>query len=260
VTYTINGTAQTPASFSSTGSGTASFTTTALTSGNNGQTLVITGMTNTGTTPNCAQTFSSSNSVTLSVVDDPTVQTQPSGTTICAGNSYIISTLINDGTGLGYQWQYSVNGTKWFSVGANLPVRGFSYTNPTSASMTINTTTATAASANYQFRCSISSGTGCNPNPLTTNAVYVNVIPAAINPPFRTWTGMVSTAWENPLNWDCGGVPTTATDVIIPAATTTGNYPLVANTITGSCNTIRIEGPPSTVTVQNGGNLNVDSP
>ena len=65
------------ASFSSNGSGASNFTTAAFVIGNNGQTLAITGMTNTGTTPNCAQTFSPSNSVTLSVVADPKIQSQP---------------------------------------------------------------------------------------------------------------------------------------------------------------------------------------
>ena len=64
----------------------------------------------------------------------------------------------------------------------------------------------------------------------------------------------------NALNWDCGGVPTVSTDVIIPASVTSGNYPTIINGVTGSCNTIRIDGPPSTLTIQTGGIFNVDSP
>ncbi len=34
----------------------------------------------------------------------------------------------------------------------------------------------------------------------------------------RTWNGSVSTAWENPNNWDCGILPTISSEVIIPTA------------------------------------------
>jgi len=57
VTYTINGTAQTPVtSVVATVGGTASFATPVLTSANNGQTLQITGITTNGT-PSCNQSF-----------------------------------------------------------------------------------------------------------------------------------------------------------------------------------------------------------
>ena len=194
------------------------------------------------------------------VVADPTVATQPSGSALCAGESYTISTAVNNGTGLGYQWQYSTDGASWFNVGTNLPATGFSYGTPTAASTTINTTIATPFSANYQFRCAVSSGNGCTPTPLHTNAVTVSVVPDEINSGYRTWTGLVSTAWDNASNWDCGGVPTTTTDVILPATSTTGFYPIIVNGLTGNCRTIRIDGPPSDIEIQTGGNLNVVSP
>jgi beta-glucanase (GH16 family) len=34
---------------------------------------------------------------------------------------------------------------------------------------------------------------------------------------YDTWTGAVSNAWENPLNWSCGQLPDSTTDVIINA-------------------------------------------
>ncbi|MCF8277268.1 MAG: hypothetical protein K9J17_11090 [Flavobacteriales bacterium] len=71
---------------------------------------------------------------------------------------------------------------------------------------------------------------------------------------------MVSTSWLNPLNWDCGGVPTTTTDVIIPISVSTGNYPIILNGEVGDCRTIEIKGPPSEVEIQDGGTLNVVSP
>ncbi|MCF8277267.1 MAG: hypothetical protein K9J17_11085 [Flavobacteriales bacterium] len=90
-------------------------------------------------------------STVVSIVLDPTIGTQPLGTTICAGASYGMSVIVNDGIGLSYQWQYSTDGTNWFSVGANLPVSGFSYSGANTASMTISTTVATAPSANYRY-------------------------------------------------------------------------------------------------------------
>jgi hypothetical protein len=195
----------------------------------------------------------------ITVVADPSVNTQPTGTTICAGTNYVISTLINNGTGLNYQWQY-YNGSTWVSVGANLPAAGFSYTTPTAASMTINTTLSTPAATTYQFRCSITSGSGCDPTPLNTNGVTVNVVPGILNVGYRTWTGLLSTAWDNALNWDCGGIPTLSDNVIIPATTSTSNYPVIVNGVIGNTRTVRIDGPPSSVEVQNGGTLNVAIP
>jgi hypothetical protein len=71
VSYSINGTAQTPVNVASNGSGNGSFTV-ALTNANNGQTLEITGMTNTSLTPNCAATFTGKTTI-LSVNPLPTV-------------------------------------------------------------------------------------------------------------------------------------------------------------------------------------------
>ncbi len=39
------------------------------------------------------------------------------------------------------------------------------------------------------------------------------------------WTGTINTAWENPLNWNCGVVPTATTEVIINAGLI--NYPVI---------------------------------
>ncbi|MXO06314.1 T9SS sorting signal type C domain-containing protein [Flavobacterium sp. HBTb2-11-1] len=70
VSYTINGAAQTATSVVASSTGAASFTTPALTGANNGQTLQITGITTTSSTPNCNQSFTSS--ITLSVNPLPT--------------------------------------------------------------------------------------------------------------------------------------------------------------------------------------------
>jgi len=72
--------------------------------------------------------------------------------------------------------------------------------------------------------------------------------------------GMVSNDWMNALNWDCGGIPTVATDVIIPPSTATGNYPILTIGQTGDCRTIDVQGPPSIIEIQDGATLHVDSP
>jgi hypothetical protein len=41
----------------------------------------------------------------------------------------------------------------------------------------------------------------------------------------RIWNGSVSTAWENPSNWDCGIIPIISSEVIIPNGVP--NYPVV---------------------------------
>jgi len=46
-------------------------------------------------------------------------------------------------------------------------------------------------------------------------AVYANICSGDIN----TWVGNVSTAWENPANWSCGGVPNTNSEVFINPGT-----------------------------------------
>ena len=68
VSYTINGVAQTAITgVTSNGSGAASFSSRVLTNTDNGLSLAITGLTRTDVTPNCAATFSTSNSATLTV-------------------------------------------------------------------------------------------------------------------------------------------------------------------------------------------------
>ncbi len=52
-----------------------------------------------------------------------------------------------------------------------------------------------------------------------------------------TWTGAVSSAWEDPANWSCNVVPTGQTNVTIPHVT---NLPVIASD-TAVCNNIIIE-------------------
>jgi len=201
------------------------------------------------------------NQVSWTVAADPTVSTQPTGTTLCAGQSHTLTTAIGGGAGLGYQWQYW-NGSAWANVTANQPATGFSYANATTASVTVSTTTATPYGTIYQFRCSVTSGPGCNPNPLTTSGVTINVIPAVIEAGFRTWTGMAADSdWDNPFNWDCGGVPTSMTNVVIPATSPPSEtFPVIVSGQGANCNSIRVVGSGTRLTIQDGGFLNIYCP
>lgn len=69
------------------------------------------------------------------------------------------------------------------------------------------------------------------PSCTKTSPITVNVV----NP--GTWLGVTSTDWNTPSNW-CGGIPTAATNVIIPIVSS-GNYPLIsnANAVAASVNT-----------------------
>ncbi|SNR41339.1 Por secretion system C-terminal sorting domain-containing protein [Lutibacter agarilyticus] len=56
----------------------------------------------------------------------------------------------------------------------------------------------------------------------------------------NSWTGAVSSDWNNPVNWSCGTVPTITTNVLIPASVT--NYPEIAAADAGGlANDIEIE-------------------
>lgn len=90
-----------------------------------------------------------------------------------------------------YQWQVSD------SVGfKNIADTGF-YTGTNTA--TLHFTNLPSAYNGRQFRCKVDNG---------YSTVYIIQFK-------NNWNGTVSTAWENPVNWDCGTLPDANTDVII---------------------------------------------
>lgn len=62
-----------------------------------------------------------------------------------------------------------------------------------------------------------------------------------------TWIGVTSTDWNTSTNW-CGGVPSSTTDVVIPAGTT--NAPTIAASTTAVCRNITINSS-ATLTLTN---------
>ncbi|MFA4934171.1 MAG: YDG domain-containing protein, partial [Candidatus Omnitrophota bacterium] len=61
----------------------------------------------------------------------------------------------------------------------------------------------------------------------TTAVTTANITPAVVGT--VTWTGAVSSAWNNPLNWDSGVVPSAEDKVIIPP---TANQPQLSSAVT----------------------------
>ncbi|MCF8450475.1 MAG: T9SS type A sorting domain-containing protein [Taibaiella sp.] len=114
------------------------------------------------------------------------------------------------------------------------------WSGPNLSSTTAQNPTATpTVTAVYSLTVSFGSGLpGC------TSSVYTTTVTAIAG---GNWLGTVSTDWFTSGNW-CGGIPTTATAVLIPNGTT--YYPLIT-TGTASANNLTIQSSAS-VTVTGG--------
>jgi hypothetical protein len=133
------------------GATSASYTASAVTSGQNGYAYrcILTGQCGT-TTSNC---------VTLTVNTPPAITSQPSNISVCSGSNASF-TVAATGSGLGYQWELSTNGgSSWAPVGG-------------ATSPTITITGTTVGQNGHQYRCVVS-GT-CNPSQ-TSNAAVLTV-------------------------------------------------------------------------------------
>jgi len=136
-----------------------------------------------------------------------------------------------------------------------------SNTNGTLLASAINSTTGVVTwPANWSGGVTINvRSTGCGTSGFVTRTVTLG--PASINPGHRTWTGLaLDQLWQNNGNWDCGGVPTSADDVIIPEFPIAGNNetPRIENGIIGYCKTIEIQGNTANrIGIQTGGILSV---
>ena len=78
-----------------------------------------------------------------------------------------------------------------------------------------------------------------------------------INVGYYTWKGTTSGLWQNSSNWDCG-LPDAASEVIIPAAPSGGNYPIIQSGVIGDVLNIEIQGNTSDLLqIQPGGLLRI---
>jgi hypothetical protein len=106
----------------------------------------------------------------------------------------------------------------------NLPASGtINQTGTTTNSYTITGTTMTITglfTGFYNF--TVTNASGC------TSSTSANVVINA-QPSINTWQGSLSSSdWNNPSNWSCGTVPTISTNVLIPSAPASGNFPTIA--------------------------------
>ena len=92
----------------------------------------------------------------------------------------------------------------------------------------------------YQYRCMQTNG---------STTLYSTPITLKFS---SSWTGAVSTAWEDSRNWGCGIIPTQYIDVSIPAGIS--NYPVVSSIAT--CHALATL-PGASVMVTNGFRLDV---
>ncbi|WP_073415475.1 T9SS sorting signal type C domain-containing protein [Flavobacterium defluvii] len=169
VSYTINGVAQTPITgVTASAGGAASFTSAILTAANNGQTLQITGITNTSNTPNCSQSFTTN--VTLAVNPSPTLSGASQAANVCVGSSATINL-----TGLRASStstiSYTINGT------AQTPITGV--TANASGAGSFNTPVLTAANNGQILQITGITTTSSTPN---CSQSFTTNVTLAVNP------------------------------------------------------------------------------
>ncbi|HQN16807.1 MAG TPA: T9SS type A sorting domain-containing protein [Bacteroidales bacterium] len=144
----------TPAGSTYTGGTATTFSVTSISTAGSYQYRCVISQTGSG----CSQL--TTNTVTVVVVSDPSLSAATgTNAVICSGGSSVFSSTLSNGTGtVGYQWQYSADNSSWSNVAAGTPT-GATYTNPTSASMTVGGIT--AAGTYYYRLSSTSTGSGC---------------------------------------------------------------------------------------------------
>ncbi|MBK7432944.1 MAG: right-handed parallel beta-helix repeat-containing protein [Chitinophagaceae bacterium] len=127
-----------------------------------------------------------SNSAALTVNVGTTITTQPLSQALCVGGN-VTFTVVATGGSLTYQWRKG---------GGNIA-------GATNSSYTLTGVTAGDA-GNYDVVVSGTCGS-------ITSATAILTVTAT-----GTWIGITSSNWNTASNW-CGGIPTSATDVLIPA-------------------------------------------
>jgi hypothetical protein len=203
---------------------------------------------------------------TVTVVADPTIATQPTGSNICPGGSASLSVLAANGTGtFSYQWQWERNVGNYEDVSNDVPTLGTTYTGATTANLTVAGNTNTGPDGNH-YRCIVSStGAGCN-SVASNDAdvhVYVNPTWSAISTPTPTtlcvgstvaFSAVISGGTGGTISWirSNNATPLAGTEVTV----TTGETPPVGTWYyrphyapTGDGCT-RADGTPTTVTVK----------
>jgi hypothetical protein len=138
--------------------------------------------------------FNTKANVTISL--PPSAVISYSGTGFCTGGTTAFATLTGN-----------TGGT--FSSTAGLSI------NATTGNITLSTSTV----GTYTVTYSIAAASGCG--------VFSTTASVIIEEP-GTWTGAVSTDWNDPLNWRCEIIPSASDNIIIPAGLSV--YPVISAT------------------------------
>jgi hypothetical protein len=162
-----------------------------------------------------AAAYAGLNQVKLDVNPDNAQQEQFHFNNLLYKNIYVANAICPGGNvsfncgnavaGNTFKWQVN-SGNGYVDIS-----NGILYNGVTTSILSINN--APASMYGYKYRCIVTNANST----LNSNEFVLKFS--------LTWTGALSTAWENPGNWSCGTIPDRNFDVIIPSAAT--NYPRV---------------------------------
>jgi hypothetical protein len=113
------------------------------------------------------------------------------------------------------------------------------------SSTTVANPTATGVTGTTAYTVTVTGAGGCS----QVGNVTVTVLPPGVS----TWTGAINTDWNNVGNWNCGGIPTITSEVVIPAGKP--NYPVI--TLNVEIKKITVD-PSTSVTVATGFELKLN--
>ncbi|MFT3680351.1 MAG: C25 family cysteine peptidase [Ferruginibacter sp.] len=114
-----------------------------------------------------------------------------------------------------------------------------------------------AAVSNFQVKDIPSIMYGTKLRCKITNNSLVTYSPEYIIQFKSTWTGVVSSAWDNPGNWSCNKVPDENTDVVLP--TVSVQPPVIENGVNAVSRSIKAA-PGSSLQLNTGGKLDIKGP
>lgn len=152
-------------------------------------------------------------------------------TKTCKGNT---ADFVVPDMGPGYTYQWQVDDSSGFADINN----SINYSGVNSNSLQL--VSAPTRFYGYKYRCVMINGT----DTLRSDPSILRFV--------STWTGNISAAWEDVANWDCGEVPDSNTDVVIPSVILTN--PVANNNVT--CRSLIVQ-TGATLTVRAGVKLNI---
>jgi len=135
------------------------------------------------------------------IINTPTVTTQPAAATVFAGSTATMSVVATTIGAPTYQWQYATTlGGAYSNVVDGTPA-GVTYTNATTATLSITTTGAAVASSARYYRAIVSSPAGCSSNSVGGQLTINNYcLPTYTAGPGSTAADQIANVSLNTLN------------------------------------------------------------